>query len=163
MSDTLNDLMYRYYSKLAGTSSDASAAGGPGYLYNGATFDRERTPNVFKTATVAGGGNTAVWTPTTGKKFRLMRYSIQVPAHVATSGGSAIAAIFNDGASTAIGVGASFYAPATSVTASPGATNFNFDLGNGYLSVAVNNVLNINLSAALSAGTVRVTVAGTEE
>ena len=37
------------------------------------------------------------------------------------------------------------------------------DLGNGYLSTAANNVLQVNLSAALSAGKVRVTAVGTEE
>ena len=42
-------------------------------VFNGATWDRQRTPNVFKTvsATVITS-ETTVWTPTSGKKFRLM-------------------------------------------------------------------------------------------
>jgi len=37
------------------------------------------------------------------------------------------------------------------------------DLGNGYLSAAANNVLNVNLGTAFTAGGVDVFVAGTEE
>ena len=37
------------------------------------------------------------------------------------------------------------------------------DLANGILSATTDNVLNINLSFALTSGTVRVSVAGTEE
>jgi hypothetical protein len=37
------------------------------------------------------------------------------------------------------------------------------DLRNGYLSVAADNVLNVNLSVALTAGGVQTIVVGTEE
>jgi hypothetical protein len=37
-------------------------------------------PNVFKTATASAAGNTALWAPASGKKFRLMRFMIQVPS-----------------------------------------------------------------------------------
>lgn len=41
--------------------------------FNGATWDRTRTPNVFKTVSLgAGTTETTIWTPTSGKKFRLM-------------------------------------------------------------------------------------------
>lgn len=52
---------------------------GENTLFNGAAWDRERTPNVFKpfasTAITAGTGAT-IWTPASGKKFRLMGYAI---------------------------------------------------------------------------------------
>lgn len=42
-------------------------------VFNGATFDRRRTPFVFKPlSAVAIATETAIWTPTAGKKFRLM-------------------------------------------------------------------------------------------
>jgi hypothetical protein len=37
------------------------------------------------------------------------------------------------------------------------------DLGNGILSAAANNVLNVNLSSSLTAGVIRFLVCGTEE
>lgn len=41
--------------------------------FNGTTWDRTRTPNVFKTVSLsAGTTETTVWTPASGKKFRVM-------------------------------------------------------------------------------------------
>jgi hypothetical protein len=133
-----------------------------GQLYNGTNWDRARTPNTFKTATATASGNTALWTPTSGKKFRLMGYAIYVPGDVATTGGGEIDVTFQD-SSTGLGFGFTFFAPAAS-TSTAGATHSGFVvLGNGILSSAANNVLNVNLSAALSSGKIRVTVLGTEE
>jgi hypothetical protein len=43
--------------------------------FNGTTWDRVRTPNVFKTVSLgAGTTETTIWTPTSGKKFRLMGF-----------------------------------------------------------------------------------------
>ncbi len=43
--------------------------------YNGATWDRTRTPTVFKTVSLsAGTTETTIWTPASGKKFRLMGF-----------------------------------------------------------------------------------------
>jgi hypothetical protein len=131
-----------------------------GAVFNGATFDRQRTTNIFKSATATAAGNTAIWTPTAGKKFRLMRVTMKLTnsATLATAG-NLLAQLF-DGAAGVIGIANNWF-----VGASGNAQHqsYNFDLGNGYLSSAANNVLNANLSAALTAGLLSITVAGTEE
>ena len=43
--------------------------------FNGATWDRSRTPVVFKTVSLsAGTTETTIWTPASGRKFRLMGF-----------------------------------------------------------------------------------------
>lgn len=115
--------------------------------FNGGTMDRVRVPNVFKyssNASVGPSGTFTIWTPASGKKFRLMGGTL--------SAATASPVLFRDGA---------------------GGTNFNFihvpandsrsfDLGNGYLSTAANNVLEI-LNAGASTTTIRVSFFGTEE
>jgi hypothetical protein len=148
-------------SDAAGDSS-ASLVAYKGYGYNGASWDRLRTPTKFFTATATASGDTALWTPTSGKKFRLLRYQIQITGDAATSGGADIDIVLRD-STTALAAAYSLYVPAASVNAL-GADNTGWqDLGNGILSAAANNVLNINLSAALTSGKVRVVCAGTEE
>lgn len=133
------------------------------YLFNGATFDRQRTPSIFKTATATASGDTALWTPTSGKKFRLLKYSIWITADAATAGGADIDIVLRD-ATTATAQAFSVFVPAAAATLlGPGAGTEWIDLGNGQLSAVANNVLNINLSAALTAGKVRVVCCGTEE
>lgn len=47
------------------------------YVYNGTSWDRQRTPTVFKTlSAVVITSETTVWTPTSGKKFRLMGFCL---------------------------------------------------------------------------------------
>lgn len=116
-------------------------------LYNGATFDRQRTPNIFKpqnAAAIAATPGTAIWTPAVGKKFRLMR--VVLTSSVAgnlvltdASGGTIIAVI-----------------PVTAAAA-----GVPFDLGNGYLSGTVNNALFAFNSGG--AATISGTLVGTEE
>lgn len=132
-------------------------------LFNGATWDRQRTPAVFKSATATASGNTALWTPTTGKKFRLMRYRLEITANAAWATGGVITTAFQD-ATTDMGLQHSVFIPATAGTVMGADYNTGWvDLGNGRLSSAINQVLNVNLSAALTSGTCRVVVAGTEE
>ena len=101
-------------------------------LYNGATWDRVRTANTRKDqSTVAIGTSGTVWAPTTGKKFRLMGGSISVSA--------AASVLFEDN------VSGNFVFRTPKLAAD---TPYNFDLGNGYLSVAANNVLKATSSAA---------------
>jgi hypothetical protein len=124
-------------------------------------------PNVFKTATASAAGNTALWTPASGKKFRLMRFMIQVPANVSVAARGVISVGLQDG-TTDLKLTFDFFVGQTAPveTASSEPPNFNtgwIDIGNGILSAAANNVFNINLSGALAAGTVRVTCCGTEE
>lgn len=136
-------------------------------VFNGATWDRLRTPSIFKTVTVAAtaAGNTAVWTPTAGKKFRLMGFNITAQGLAATAT-AAITVSFQD-AAVAMPVAFDVDVPAVAgvvsgITQVSGGLN---DYGNGILSAAANNVLNFNISAAGAGtvGTYRINVIGTEE
>lgn len=127
-----------------------------------------RTPNTFKTASVAATatGNSAVWTPTSGKKFRLMRFQITAQGLAATVS-AAVTVSFQD-SSTGITIGTyDVDVPAVAGIVS-GIDDISMgwiDLGNGFLSAAANNVLNFNISAAGAGtvGTYRINVCGTEE
>lgn len=127
-----------------------------------AKWDRLRIPNIFKTAAATASGNSAVWTPASGRKFRLMRYRIEISGDATISGGGVLTVKFQD-ATTDNNIAHSVYVPAVAANTMEGWQSGWIDLGNGPLSAAANNVLNVNLSAALASGTCRVLTAGTEE
>jgi len=89
-------------------------------------------PDTFKTLKgVAIGSIATVWTPTSGKKVRLMGGSISVSA--------AVSVLFEDnGAGTDV-----WQTPVLTAD-----TPYNFDLGNGKLLSAVDNVLKATSSGA---------------
>ena len=130
--------------------------------YNGTFWDMKRHPNVFKTITATASGDTAVWTPTSGKKFRAMRYMILLTNEAALASAGALDVTLKD-ASTTLGLGHSFYVPSAGGTLVGRVCTPWIDIGNGILSALANNVLNINLSAALTAGKIRINICGTEE
>jgi hypothetical protein len=126
-----------------------------------------RTPAIFKTASVpaTASGNTAVWTPAAGKKFRLMRFQITAQ-NIAATTATLLTISFQDG-STGITIGTyDVLMPAVANLVS-GIMQVSawVDLGNGVLSAAANNVLNANISATVTGatGTFRVNACGTEE
>ena len=122
-----------------------------------------RNPTTFKTVQATASGNTALWTPTSGKKFRLMRLIIDFTANVSQSAGGVITLTFQD-STTGLPISFDVFVPTAAVTTTQGGyTSGWIDLGNGILSAAANNVLNVNLSAALATGNARVTACGTEE
>lgn len=132
-------------------------------FYNGSNWDRQRTPNIFKTATGTVSGNTAIWTPTSGKKFRIMRVMLEVTANVSITSGGLLEITLQD-ATTPTNIAAlSLYAPSAAATNAGVIRTPWVELQNGYLSSAANNVLNMNLSAALVTGEARCVVCGTEE
>ena len=148
-----------------GGNNAAALVGNSNSVYNGASWDRQRTPNVFKTAQATASGNTALWTPASGKKFRLMRLFVQVTANAYLDSGAGVLTVTFQDATTGINLAFDVYLPAASVSAPLGdafASGW-IDLGNGVLSATANNVLNINLSGKVDAGNVRVTCCGTEE
>lgn len=110
----------------------------------------ERVPNVVKNVAavaVTAGTPVSIWTPATGKSFRLMGYHLS-----STAAGSTI---FKDG--TSGGSAAEFMrTPIQAIntgTPSP-------PLGNGYLSAAPNNQLWLDVTAS---GTLHGFVVGIEE
>lgn len=105
-----------------------------------------KTPSKFVSlAAVDTVSIATVWTPGTGKKFRLMGGTI--------STSTAISVLFEDNSA---GAGNFVYRTPVLVANTP----YNFDLGNGVLSAAANNVLKATGSAA---GTVTGTLYGIEE
>lgn len=130
--------------------------------YNGATWDRLRTPQIFnKNVSASANGSTALWTPTAGKKFRLMRYRIIAPGNC-TFAAAALLTVDLFDAAASMGEKHTIFLPAAVVTGVLYVSPW-IDLGNGILSALANNVLNANLSAVLATGAVMFDVAGTEE
>lgn len=116
-----------------------------------------------KTVETAATGSTAIWTPVTGNTFRLLAYQVIVTADAAISGGGTqLIVSFKDG-TTALPTAQELFVPTTTVTTVMGAYNSGWiPLGNGLLSAAANNALNVTLSATLTSGKVRVNVIGVE-
>lgn len=153
----------------AGAPSDALSNSATGFTqfphgYVGsAVWDRLRTPNVARTTTMTIAGQSNVWVPTAGRKFRLMRYKLTVTADAAMTPAGVQNLTFFDEAG-AMPVSDSLYIPVAAVTSQMGAWSTGWcDLGNGILSAVTNNALKLNLSTALTSGQVRVQVCGIEE
>lgn len=117
-----------------------------GLLYNGSTWDRARTPIVFKNlSAVVVTSETTVWTPAAGKKFRLMGFILAqgvATGAVTLKDNTAGTTIFTIPANT---VGVAFISPS---------------MGNGILSAAANNVLT---ATGASTETLTGVIFGTEE
>ena len=127
---------------MAGTNIPAEAVA----VYTGNnSYDRLRYASLDKAVVASAVGNTAVWTPAAGKKFRLMGGSI------IASGAVSFQLLDN-----ATNVGP--LVPLTAGQIYP--LDYIFNRSNGKLSSTANNVLNISLNAAVP---VAVWVVGTEE
>lgn len=123
------------------------------------TLEAQRTPTLFKHVTTAAAGNTAVWSPPGGKKFRLLGGVMTLTKEAACAG--ALAIYLNDGGGVTIlevEISAAALVAIGAVTVLP----FTFP-GNGYLSANAANALNVNLSGALTAGALHTNVWGNEE
>jgi hypothetical protein len=126
------------------------------------------TPTVFKTAQASAAGDNALWTPAAGKRFRLQRFKVQVPANCTLAARGVLTIKLRDGTTDTnlthdVYLGQTAIAADTNPQQTPVLETGWIDLGEGVLSATANNVLNINLSAALTNGNVRVTCCGTEE
>lgn len=121
---------------LADATATPTTAPTGAYLlgYNGTTWDfvRLQTFRVDLSAVTITTIAT-VWTPTTGKKFRLMGGSISVSA--------AVSVLFEDNAA---GAGNFVWRTPKLLADTP----YNFDLGNGKQSATINQVLKATSSAA---------------
>jgi hypothetical protein len=96
-------------------------------IFNGTNWDRKRTPIVYKPLNaVSIAGETTIWTPGAGKKFRLMGYCLET----GTVGGNVL--LKDNTAGTTILIVP--FGAANGVIVESG-------LGNGILSAAANNLL----------------------
>ncbi len=132
----------------------------------GGGFIAARTCQIFKFSQIAGSTG-VVWTPASGKKWRLMRYEIQVSWNAA-SGTVNNPVDLCDGAggacTTVVQRLSAVFPAAAATTLGPGISSGWIDLGNGILSAAANNTLSMTMDiAALTAGLVSTSVCGTEE
>jgi hypothetical protein len=127
-------------------------------------WSKRRTPTVFKTVQATASGNTAVWTPGSGNKFRLLKVFVELTDNASIASGAVVTISFQD-SSTAMPIAFDVFIPTTAVTTVIGdGLEQELDLGAfGILSAAANNVLNVNLSTVLATGNVRVIAMGTEE
>ena len=112
--------------------------------FNGSTWDRVRVANVFKPVTLASGtAETTIWTPASGKKFRLMGFLLTC--------GAASTLTFRDNTAGTI------------IATARGGTDIPIPtppMGNGLLSASANNVLTVTRGTAC---TLDGFVFGTEE
>lgn len=143
----------------AGTRFDAAAGQADGTTatralwaalsaFNGATFDRLRAQNVIKTiaaVAITAGTAATIWTPTSGKKLRLMGWSLSASA--------AASLIFAFGATPTVMFRTELLAAAGISQTGPG-------FGNGTMPGAANDALKLDVSAT---ATVSGYVFGTEE
>ena len=121
-------------------TKDAGGLGQPNVvsftqMYNGSTWDKALRAVIYKPIAASAAGANAVWTPAAGKKFRLMGF------HLSFSG--TVNAKWQDGTTDITGL---YYGVANTVV------NGGLPEANGYLSAAADNVLNLNLSAAVAVG-----------
>lgn len=144
------------------------------FLYgpNGTTnaWFYQRTPIVFKTASIAATSTTTasnpIWTPTAGKKFRLMRFQITAQGLAATATGVVTVSLVDSATGITVGTyDVDVPAVASVVSGVNQISGGWIDIGNGYPSLVANNVLNFGISAAGAGtvGTYRINVCGTEE
>ena len=115
-------------------------------VWNGSGYELVRVASTRKDlSAVTITSIAAVWTPASAKKFRLMGGCISISA--------AGNVLFEDNAA---GAGNFVFRTPKLLADTP----YNFDLGNGYLSATINNVLKATASAA---GAITGTLYGTEE
>ncbi len=131
---------------LKNTTGATVALGVAGTVYDGVDYRGIRTPGIFKTradASITAASPAALWTPTTGKRFRLMGFqlSLSVAGQI----------ILLDGSTEIL---------RSPKLAAAGIWDVSAGLMNGYKAPAINTVLNIDVSAT---GTVGGSCWGTEE
>jgi hypothetical protein len=127
---------------------------GPGA---GGPFSMLRTPNVFRGSLITGGGGN-VWTPTTAKKFRLMKYRIEAQSDIKMTTAGSLLLDFIDGSAQTLTPQPILqhltYVPSAAGTGVvPWSTPW-IDLGNGWISATANNALTLAINGPLASTTV---------
>jgi len=133
------------------------------YAYDGVTLRRIRTPVIFKSVSTVASGNTTIWTPAAGKKFRLIKYHIEIIGNTIRLEAGITSLRFQDNITDISGLIHNFYIPSISSNILGGYNTGQFDLGIGILSAAANNPLTVFINAEVLGGGFRISVCGTEE
>ncbi len=144
-------------------NQDALYVNAQTFLNNGTTgfIELAVTPGVFKNGGFTTVAATAIWTPAAGKKFRLLGFTADIGSHCAIAVAGTLSILINDGA-TALAIYECFL-PAAAASTTIGINKTVAFGGNGFLSAAANNTLNVTLNTALTAGTGRLVAWGQEE
>jgi len=130
-----------------------------GMASDGVNWNPINTPLFFKSAQATAAGSTALWTPTAGKHFQLMGGVIMLSKEAACAGAEYVELL---DAAASIGLRWDFSTAA--LVAMGQCVVIPFDLKPcGYYSAAANNVLNIKLNGALTAGNCSVSCWGVEQ
>lgn len=127
------------------TTSGSGLAAGTGYLFNGVSYERQRTPSVWKDVG-ASGVLATVWTPASGKTIRFMG------GHVSAASG--VSLLFEDNTN------GNFVFRTPILTAN---VPFSFALGNGIPMSGANRTLKVTQTPNSPVVTFTGTVYGTEE
>lgn len=121
-----------------------------------------READVFRQTTATANSNQTIWTPATGKRFRLLGYAIDVTGDANVASATHVTISLTD-SGTLFGLSHSVYIPASG-TVNGNLAQWAWDLGGiGYLSSTVGNSLQLLPATALTAGLIRVRVQGVEE
>ena len=153
--------------KIGDNASGNSAAGIALAGYDGSNISRLRYANTVKSLNKSTTGDTPIWTPSAGRRYRLLGYIITISSNATLAAAGMLAIKLRDGTTVDI-VTHNVYVPQTAENklASDWSTGF-VDLGaGGGLGVqggAVTRALNLSLSTALATGIVDVQVFGTED
>ena len=131
-------------------------------MMNSAVFTAVRDVDVFHSSAATASGNTAVWTPTAGLKFYFQCLGVDVTGDAKAASAGDLVITLQDGTTAIPGFQWEVAIPTTAgssgmLYSSPGVC-----FANGYQSTTANNVLNVNLSFALTGGAVVVRAWGTE-
>jgi hypothetical protein len=127
--------------------------------------ENPRTPTHWKQANANVAGAGTVWTPAAGKKYRLMGYHVYCGVQVAAAAATDLGVNIQDSGGTVLEALEVFLPAVSVVTAAGTITLASINLpGNGFLSPAINNTLQMVLSASMT-GTAKIWIAawGTEE
>ena len=120
------------------------------------------TPNVIRSVKASNAGNTAIWSPSSGKRFVLLAYTISATSNIAAAVAGILDVALIDGASNTQ-LGDSLFIPGTAGSNFLNTTSEGLILlGSGYTSGVVGNVLSVNLSFALTSGVIHVLALGRE-
>lgn len=127
-------------------------------------WSKRRMATIFKTVAFSGAGNTAIYTPPAGNKWRLLGFVIRLSANSTTAAAGVLNVSLNDNG-VAMGIQFDIFLPATGAAVAGAVYDTGWiPLGDfGILAAAVATPINVNLSAALSAGNGRIIAAFVEE
>lgn len=154
------------FTQINSQASDFTQGGGLSDI-TGKVWALTGSTHIYKTGILTAIGDTNIWTPPAGKRWRLEKYQIFIPSGCASAApGNLFSINFKDNA-TPLNLGFECTVPTTAVTAGPvsqGSTTGMIELpGNGILSAAEGNILKANLNAALTAGNAAYLLIGKEE